>query len=106
MLAILIISLFLLFRNPKESYVFRTKEQIQDLLDRSDAKIYASIEKEKIKAIRTAQAELKKVLPIIYELKLSQLVEAYGKGEINDYDFEKYSNKLLDLHNEHYNNAE
>lgn len=106
MLALFIISLFLLFRKDKESYVFKTKEQIQDLLDRSDAKIYAAVEKEKIEAIRNAQSELKKVLPIIYEIQLSQLVEEHEKGKINDFEFEKYSNKLLDLHNEHYKNAE
>lgn len=106
MLALLTISLFLLFRKKKESYVFKTKEEVQDLLNRSDAKIYAAVEKEKIEAIRFAQAELKKVLPIIYELQLSQLVEASKRGEVNDADFEKYSNKLLDLRNEHYTNAE
>lgn len=106
MLALLTISLFLLFRKKKESYVFKTKDEIQDLLARSDAKIYAAVEKEKIEAIRFAQAELKKVLPIIYELQLSQLVEANKRGEVNDADFEEYSNKLLDLRNEYYTNAE
>ena len=106
MLALFVISVFLLFRKKKESYVFKTKDEIQDLLARSDAKIFAAVEKEKIEAIRNAQEELKKVLPIIYELQLSKLVEANKRGEVNDKEFEKYSNKLLDLRNEHYNNAE
>ena len=106
MLALFVISIFLLFRKKKESYVFKTKDEIQDLLARSDAKIFAAVEKEKIEAIRNAQKELRKVLPILYELQLSKLVEAHNKGEVNDNDFEKYSNKLLDLRNEHYNNAD
>jgi len=76
LLAILVISFFLLFRKPQKSYVFKTKDEIQDLLNRSDAKIFAAVQKEKIEAVRHAQAEMRKVLPIIYEMQLEQLVAA------------------------------
>ena len=100
MLAILIISLFLLFYRKKQTaYVELTKEQKQDLIDRCDAIIEANLNKQKLEAVQKAQEAFLKVQPILTEIKLDALVREYKKGNITEQELAEYSDKLLDLRN-------
>lgn len=90
----------LFFHNKKkETYVYKSPEEIQDLIRKADEKIQASLDKQKIEAIKKAHEEYLKVLPILNELNLNKLVEMRKNNKITEEEFTEYSDKLLDLQN-------